>query len=285
MTAPTLADSTVAIVGLGLMGSSLGLALDGRCARRIGADASDVVAARARELGAVDEVASPIDAAGRADVVVLAMPVRAIVDAARELAPHLRDGALLTDVGSTKVVACEAFDELTVASVGGHPMCGRERSGPDAARADLFDDATWALCPTLGTDPAALDRARDLARAVGANPVRIDRVAHDRAVAVASHLPYVTGQALASIAGATDAATGGDVALLAATGFSSATRTARGSTAMWGDVLTTNASDVRAAIDQLRAELDRIAALLDDESALRERLDAGVASLHELDGA
>ena len=278
-----LHDATVAIVGLGLMGSSLGLALDGRCARRIGADTSNVASGRARELGAVDEVRPATEAVAGADVVVLAMPVHGIVQVARELAPHLRDGALLTDLGSTKEAICDTFDELDAASIGGHPMCGREQSGPDAARADLFEDATWALCPTLGTDDAALQRARELARAVGAHPVRIDRAAHDRAVAVASHLPYVTAQALAAVAGDANAATDGDVSLLAASGFASATRTARGSVDMWGDVLATNAPNVRAAIAAMRTELDRIAAALDEHDQLVDELRVGPAALERID--
>ncbi|MCB0878148.1 MAG: prephenate dehydrogenase/arogenate dehydrogenase family protein [Thermoleophilia bacterium] len=280
-----LRDATVAIVGLGLMGSSLGLALERRCARRLGVDAKRVAASRSLELGAVDETSEDLAATvARADLVVLAVPVRSAIELTPLVADAMRADAVLTDVGSTKGELCRAFDQVGVRSVGGHPMCGREQSGPGAASADLFEDATWALCPTRHTDEHAIELVRTLARAVDANPVKLDRDAHDRAVATASHLPYVAAQALARVAASADDQTDGDVALLAATGFASATRLARGSTAMWSDILATNTSNVRDAITALRDELDRIARMIDDDD-LAALLEAGVADAARVNGS
>lgn len=286
MTPPRLQDATVAIVGLGLMGSSLGLALAGRCAHRIGTDAKAVNADRARELGAVDRLARDVaSAVADADLVVLATPVGSIVRMLPEVAEHARPGAVVTDLGSTKVAVCKAFDDVDVASVAGHPMCGREVSGPTAAEATLFEGATWVLCPTSGSEPEAVDLVRELVRTSGAHAVRMDAQVHDRAVAVASHLPYVVAQTLVKVLETADADGAGEASLLASTGFSSATRLASGSVPMWRDILATNHVNVRNAIGLLRDALTDIEQQLDDRDALDARLDHGRATRATLLGS
>lgn len=270
-----LERATVAIIGLGLMGSSLGLALDGRCARRVGADADDLTARAALDRRAIDDLGDPSEAARQADVVVLCMPVADIVASARAVAPHMRPASVLTDVGSTMATICDVYDSLPVASIGGHPMCGRERSGPAAADPRLFQDAPWVLARTARTTPAARQLVGELVAATGARTVDLERHEHDRRVAYVSHLPYLVAQGLA---GAPD-----DLALeLAATGFAGATRMARGSVPMWRDVLATNADQLRAALAALRQELDGLEELLDDAAALEGRLHAGRSRLARL---
>jgi prephenate dehydrogenase len=270
-----LRDATVAIIGLGLMGGSLGRALEGRCARRIGADLDPARAARACDLGVIDEPLDEQACAERADLLVLAMPVRGIVDAASRLAPVARPGTVVTDLGSTKAAICDAFDALPadIAAIGGHPMCGRERGGIDAADAALFQGATWVLCPTARTTPDARTLVTQLAEAVGARALELERGVHDRAVATASHLPYVVAQGLVGALADADAATDGAASALASTGFAGATRLAAGDVEMWLDILLTNAPNVRLALADLRARLDELDAAFDDPLALASALE------------
>jgi prephenate dehydrogenase len=270
-----LRDATVAIIGLGLMGGSLGRALDGHCARRIGADRDAATAARALQLGAVDEVAGDAEAcASHADLLVLAMPVGQVIEDAPALAAQLPAGAVLTDLGSTKAAVCGTFDQLPghVAAVGGHPMCGRAGGGIDAADGELFRGARWVVCPTARTTPDAQQLVEALARAVGADPIVLDPSIHDRAVATASHLPYVIAQALVGALADADAATDGAASTLASTGFAGATRLAAGGVDMWRDILLTNAPNVRTSLAELRARLDAIESVLDDPAALESLL-------------
>jgi prephenate dehydrogenase len=287
MTDGATAPPTVGIVGLGLMGSSLGLALEPTGARRIGADLSPSVAARALELGAIDEVATAADVASRAELLVLCVPVTAAARLALELAPLLTAGAVLTDVGSTKTGICAALDSTAphASSIGGHPMCGRELSGPDAADAALFEGATWALVPTAGTTDRARTLATWLVEASGARAVELDRDVHDRAVATGSHLPYVMAQALVAALVESEARTAAPFPRLAATGFRGASRLARGDVDMWLDVLATNSSNVRESIGLLQVELARLADALDDADELRTLLQSGRDAVVDVAGA
>ncbi len=255
-------SSTVAIVGLGMMGSSLGLALEGTGATRLGVDADPATAESARSLGAVDGVDELESIVPRADIVVLATPVLASIELAPRVAPLLRDGAVLTDLGSTKRAICATFDELDVRAIGGHPMCGSEHSGPSAARGDLFRGATWAVCARPDDSSTEGRRVAELVGATGATLLLVDPAEHDRAVATASHLPYVTATALVGALAVADEETDGLATTLAASGFRGATRLASGDSVMWGDILATNGDYVRDAIGVLRRELDAIEARL-----------------------
>lgn len=253
----------VGIVGLGMMGSSLGLALAHACEQRLGFDADASVADSSRALGSVDEVGTFEHVVGAVDVVVLATPVRTAIELTPRVAAAMREGAVLTDLGSTKRAICETFDALPVAAFGGHPMCGSEQSGPGAARGDLFRGATWALCASH--DDEATPQARlvtDMIGATGASLLFVDPVEHDRAVATASHLPFVTATALVGALAGADDATSGLASALAANGFRGATRLAAGDPAMWDDILATNSDFIRDAVADLRRELDAIEARL-----------------------
>ncbi len=259
-----LSNSTVAVVGLGLMGGSLALALAGKCARLVGV-ASGPEAARAAVARRVVHDAT-CDLAGAvcgADVVVLATPVRHIISVIPEVAAHMRPGALLMDVGSTKgavVRAMEALPEGPV-TVGGHPMCGKETGGLDSADPALFEGAAFVLVPTARTTPGALALASTLVEAVGARPVVMDAHSHDRAVAVVSHLPYVLACALVH---AQMHAAGEDRAadLLPAGGFRDTTRLAASEVDMMLDILLTNRPAIEQALDLFTAQLAQVRALL-----------------------
>lgn len=274
MTVPELRESAIAIIGTGLMGASLGRALAGSCRVRLGADADASHAAAAVSVGAIDEAGPLEEVLASADVVVLAMPVGTIVAAVPHVAGCMRPGALLTDIGSTKQAICDALDAApgSVRSIGGHPMCGREQGGAEAADPGIFDRARWVLSPTSGTDEHALTLATQLARATGATPLVVERGAHDRAVAVTSHLPYVAAQSLVGVAASADAPDLPLVRQLAASGWRDTTRLAAGEVDMWSDILTTNSANVRGTIERMRVQLDRLDCALEDPRALRELL-------------
>jgi prephenate dehydrogenase len=193
----------VAVVGLGLMGTSLALAL-ARCGVDLvgvepDAGARQQVAAR---LPSLRMTAVPGPELVSADTVVLAVPLGALAAAARAVAPHLGADAVVTDLVSVKApaLAVLAREIGGHALVGGHPMAGRERSGPADADPDLFSGRPWAVVAPGRTPEDAVERVRALARLAGARPLDIDAAAHDRAVAATSHLPYLLSGALARAA-------------------------------------------------------------------------------------
>lgn len=274
MTDARLVGSTVAIIGIGLLGGSLGLALAGRCARRIGVvEEGDAATARAAiDRGVVDGVETLEDAVGVADIVVLATPVRTIIKLLPAVAQLVRDDTLVTDLGSTKSQIVAVMEGAGGAGVfvGGHPMCGGTAHGIEHADASLFVGATWALCPARddgdedGGDAVA--RGAELAAAVGARPLQLSAEEHDRAAALTSHLPYVVAQALVHVV-AERATQRPGADRLAASGWARATEAASGDVAMWRDVLTTNAAPIVDAIDVLRAELGELATTLREHPA------------------
>jgi prephenate dehydrogenase len=258
-----------AIIGLGLMGGSLGLALraTGAAAHVTGYDAGPEVAGVALGAGAVDAAAPSIAACvASADLVVLAAPVLAMRAILAEAAPALAPGALVTDLGSTKAAVmawAAAALPRSARFIGGHPMAGSERSGIAAASAALFQGAVWCLTPGPETDEVALDRLRALVRRLGARPLEIEPAQHDAAVARISHLPLVAAAAL--VLAASSGAEWDLSGTLAASGFRDTTRVASGSPVMAHDICLTNAAPLVSALD------DYIATLAD----LRARIAAG----------
>lgn len=265
----------VVIWGVGLVGGSLGMAW-----RRAGVVSKVIGLGRgpldeAVRLGAVDEVcADPVEALGKADVVVLAAPVRAIIGQAERFARFVRPGSVVTDVGSTKaeiVTAWEAALPAGVAFVGGHPMFGREVGGVANASPDLPRGSTWVLTPGAQATAAALNTVRDLAVAAGATVRLMPAEEHDRRVAFASHLPQLAATALAAAAISADRRLGG-VLDLAAGGFRDTTRLAASPADVWQDILLTNRTAVLEALSDYRRALGSLEAALvqaDQEAVAR----------------
>ena len=273
------APGHTAILGLGLIGGSLALALrsSGIAASVTGYDADPETARRAASLGAVDRVADdPVAAVAAADTVVLAAPVRSILELLDGIEPHLRPGTLVIDVGSTKRRIVERMDRLPagVRAVGGHPMCGKEHAGIEHAEPGLFSGATFALCPTRRTDDGARRRAERLVAAVGARPLWLEAGDHDAAVASISHLPYVLAVAL--VRAALDGEGSETAARLAASGFRDTSRLAASNERMMLDILATNGDAVLAALDRAAAKLDALRAHIaaGDAAALASTLAA-----------
>ena len=218
-----LENASVAIVGLGLMGGSLGMSLRGSCRHVVGIVRRPETAQHALDMGVVEAVSCDLEAVIAADLVVLATPIRHILAIIPEVASIMRPGTLLMDVGSTKTQVVEAMNALPkgIAAVGGHPMCGKETGGLESADPNLFRGATFALTPTARTTSDAMLLAREMVEATGAIPIVLDAERHDRLVGITSHLPYLLAASLMHTE--IEASAGDDVTdRLAASGFQTA---------------------------------------------------------------
>ena len=273
-----LSDCSVAVIGLGLMGASLCLDLtQGKLCREVrGVARRTATVLEAFFAGAVDLATNdPITGVLGADLVILATPVRTIVDMLAEIGPHLQPGTVVMDMGSTKAEICAALATLPagVQPIGGHPMCGKETAGFGAAEAGLYINAPWVLTPLERTSPTAVSLASELAQAVGARPVVLEAKRHDRLVASISHLPFLLASALVHAV----AQTGCEdemVWKLAAGGFRDTSRVAASDTRMFMDILMTNRSAVLEQLDQFTQHITEIRDLLAqaDEATLSRKL-------------
>lgn len=259
----------VLVIGCGLIGTSVGLALSARGAIVHLQDALPANVELAVSRGAGTAAAPASDPV----LVVVAVPPAMVVDvvaAALDIWPS----SLVTDVASVKSGIQAAISLLPGASryVGGHPMAGSERSGPMAASAQLFEGRPWAVTPAPATEPAVRDTVVDLALLVGAVPMIMDAAAHDRAVALVSHVPQV--MSVLTAARLNDAP---EAHLdLAGPGLRDVTRIAGSDTSLWLDILGSNAADVRLVLEQVRDDLDRVIETLGhDEEGLVEVLESG----------
>jgi prephenate dehydrogenase len=244
-----------AILGTGLIGASVGIGLRGLGWVVVGWDPDDEAAAGAIRCGAVDRMAATHEEAlAEADLVVLAGPPLAIEETLRTL----RTDALVTDVAGVKAPMVAAARHLPL-YVGGHPMAGRETSGPAGASGSLFRGATWVLTPDgAGVDEVAT--MEELVRGLGAVPVRMDAVEHDAAVAAISHLPQVVASALVNRVARHPAALD-----LAAGGFRDLTRIALSDPTWWADVLIENRKELGALLRKLSQDLSAWADLIESE--------------------
>ena len=241
----------VAIVGVGLMGGSLGLALRDLGGVEVRGSDPDPDALRvAVDVGAIDTAAGSMEeAVAGARAVVLAAPVSELVDLARRALRASAPGCVVTDLGSAKsgILAALSPGERE-RFIGGHPVCGAERSGVAFARGELFRGATWFLTPAGEARPDLLERLYALVASVGARPVAIDARVHDRLMALVSHVPHVMASALVNQAAAT--APGGREALRSAgPSFHDLTRVAGSNPPLWADILLANGE---AVVEELR---------------------------------
>jgi prephenate dehydrogenase len=287
----------VAILGFGLIGGSIARAL-----RRDPSDwsidawsptGSGPLVARAEDL--IDQAcATPGEAVRQADLVVLAAPplacLRLVDDLAGPWRGDLSRETVVTDVASTKAAIVARAAARDVRFIGGHPMAGREASGFEAARADLFADRPWVVVAPDGTEDRDLARVDALIQACGARPVPMTADDHDRAVAAISHLPLVVAAALVeSVAGAGRGPGRGDwpaAEALAASGWQGMTRLARGDPEMGAGIAATNAGPIAARVRELMAALDRWLEALErpggpDAVELAERLAAARRRLED----
>jgi prephenate dehydrogenase len=271
-----LIDSHITIVGLGLMGGSLGGALRGQCQSVAGVSRKAETIEAAMACGLVDWGTTELaEGVRQADMVVLAGPVRVIGRQLAEIGPLLKEGCVVFDLGSTKARVVKHMDALPphVQAIGGHPMCGKETSGIRAADPELYRGRSFILCPALRTSPSSLGLALELVQAIGATPLIIEPERQDFLVATLSHLPYMLACALVSTA---DATTSPDPMAwkIVAGGFRDTSRVSASDVTMMLDILMTNQANVRDAVNACITHLQSLVRLVEagDEEALRAAL-------------
>jgi len=266
----------IAIVGMGLMGGSLGMALIERrlCPRVIALVRRQSAIAEVKRANAAHEATLDWSAAREASLVVLTPPIRATPAIVERLAPHLQCESLVTDVSSAKQFLMHEVPKRLppgVEFIGGHPMAGSERSGIDAARADLYAGATWVLTRAPDTSLAHWQGLWTLIERLGARPVEMDAALHDAIAARISHLPHVAAAALASACA--EHAPVEWLARLAAGGFGDTTRIAGSSPEMWRDICLANRAALEKCLDDFEGRLhDFRAALAREDAAALEAL-------------
>lgn len=266
-----------AIVGLGLMGGSLALALRGSAVKITGIDMDAQTRAYALENKIVDAATDDLRAGVKdADTVILCAPVRTVIEMVKNrIGSYLRSNTLLIDIGSTKKDICDVMGRLPVGihAIGGHPMTGKERSGIAASDPTLYVDRPFVLCPTRRTTPATRLRALALVQVLNAMPIEMDAERHDRVVAAISHLPYLLSASLvATVAG--EAENDPAVWQLAAGGFRDTSRLAGSDITMMSDILSTNTQAVATLLALFRVQMSTLEARLisQDHQKLNEAL-------------
>lgn len=248
------------VIGTGLIGTSVALAMRERGADVLLADRDEASLRMAVEIGAGRPHADGTEPADPADLAVLAVPPGAVA-ATLHNAQKRGLARFYTDVASVKALPLAEARALgcdLTAYVAGHPLAGRERSGPAAARADLFLGRPWALCPTEEASAAAVAAVTELAKSCGAEPLTVGAAEHDRAVALVSHGPHVVAAAVAArLADAPEVALG-----LAGQGVRDVTRIAGSDPSLWIGILSANADPVADVLDAVATDLALAAAML-----------------------
>jgi prephenate dehydrogenase len=278
---------TVAIVGVGLIGGSIGLALRERklAQKIIGIGRRQQSLDAARKVGAIDHgVTNLANGVSQAQLVIVATPVDTIAERVVQASAACPAGALITDAGSTKASIVAAVDAGLASRrsgprfVGSHPLAGDHRTGPEHARADLFDGRVVVITPTEHTRPAAVTEVRGFWQSLGANVRTMKPGDHDAALAITSHLPHIVAVALA-------AATPTELLPLTASGWRDTTRVAGGDPELWQAIFTANREPVLEAIDQMDQALDSLRESLEqgDNESLRSILETAAKRKRERD--
>jgi len=261
----------ITIIGLGLIGGSLGLAL--KAARLadvevVGHDRERGAEAKARKMGAIDTAEHNLPRAVEgAGMVIIATPILAVREVLEQIAPDLREGCVVTDTASTKERVLEWAAGLMppkVSFVGGHPMAGKETQGIDNAEAELFRGRAYCLCPAVDAHEDAVRALVGLVRLIGAEPLFLDPKEHDQYAGAVSHLPLVVSTALFTLMRASPAWR--DLAPMASSGFRDVTRLASGDPRMSHDIFLTNREAAVHWLERMIEELRRYRDLLEGDA-------------------
>jgi prephenate dehydrogenase len=249
-----LRDSRIAIIGLGLMGGSLALALRGKCAALYGIDSDRATLKFALDQGVVDQADSnPANLLPQADLVILATPVPKIIEFIYRLPSFIQKPCIVFDLGSTKVDIVRAMSVLPehFDPIGGHPICGKEKLGVENAEAGLFRNAPFITTPLGRSSWRARNAAAQIISAVGARPIELEDEAHVRALAFTSHLPFLVSSTLAL-------ATPEEYVPFSGTGFRSTSRLAGTSSSIMLGILQSNRENVLKALSVFQQHLSEI---------------------------
>ena len=279
-----LSDSHITIVGLGLMGGSLAMALQGKCAGIAAVEIDSRTRRMGLERGLVQHVTeSLVDGLKYADILILATPVRTILETLmelKELSEDLDNAVLVLDLGSTKTEITSAMKLLpnNLIGIGGHPMCGKETGGLKYADASLYQNAVFVLTPTNNPGNNMLDLARQIISAVGSIPIEMDAERHDKLAALTSHLPYLLACSLVSAVNSE-----GDVDPIiwemVSSGFKDTTRVASSDVQMLVDIIATNKDGIRNALHQQRIAMDKLEIALDEDLQSLQALLSDIRSI------
>lgn len=269
---------TVAIVGLGLIGSSVarGVKARGLAPRVVGYDSSTKVHTRAKELAFCDRVANtPAEAVKDAELVMIAVPVGATADAVKSVAPHLRQGAILTEVGSVKAAVIRQVLAMLPAHaifVPGHPIAGTEHSGPDAGFAELFEGRWCILTPCERSSEEAVEKVAKFWKGLGSAVETMTPEHHDIVLAITSHIPHLIAFNIVGTAADVEEVTSSEVIKFSAGGFRDFTRIAASDPVMWRDVFLNNKEAVLEMLSRFSEDLAALQRMIrwDDGTALLE---------------
>lgn len=259
----------ITIIGTGLMGGSLGLALKAAGLRDIeivGHDRERARADRAQSLGAIDRAEHNLPkAVAGSGIVIIATPALAVREVLAQIAPSVGEGVIVTDTASTKAQVMRWAQELLpeeVSFVGGHPMAGKETHGVENADGTMFQGKAYCICPSVSASESAVRTVLGLARAIGAEPLFVDPEEHDQLAAAVSHLPLMISAALFHLLRSSPSWP--DMAPITSSGFRDVTRLASGDPTMSHDIWVTNREAVIHWLARLEAELQRFRNLLQD---------------------
>lgn len=284
---PDFSDTSIAIIGVGLMGGSLGLAARERLdVRRVtGFSRTERSLQQALDLGAItDKAGSVEEAVAGADICFVATPVRSILEVSRQAMAVSGQGCIFTDMGSTK---SNLMSSLSPAEekhfIGGHPVCGSETAGVGNSREDLFDNATWFLTSGKGVEPSNYEKLHGFIAGVGAKPTAIDPDAHDRIMALVSHLPHVLANAAVNQVGSVNL-DGREALLSAGPSFSDLTRVAGSNPRVWTDIFMENRRWLGEALKEHITSMELIlqAVKSGDERFLKEMIAAAAGNRNRM---
>jgi prephenate dehydrogenase len=256
----------IAVVGTGLIGASVGLAARKAGVEQVwGWDADPEALALAGERGAVDPAESIVGAVEEAELAVVATPVAALPEEVEAVLAAAGERCTVTDVGSTKAHLCTTVGDR-VRYIGGHPVCGSEARGPAHGSGELFEGATWFLTPLAETEPERYRLLHGFVSSLGAVPVAIDPAAHDRLMALTSHLPHALANLILNHAGSVRV--DGHEPLAAAGGsLRDMTRVAGANPRIWIDIFLDNADELRASLAEHRRRVDELERALESRDA------------------
>ena len=265
----------VCIVGLGLIGGSIGLAIKrSNISNQItGYARSNSTLERAIELGLVDSVKNNLqDAVNNSDLVILATPLSTFRELVEEMSPFLKKGCIITDTGSAKLTVIEDLKDILpngVEFVPGHPIAGTEESGPDAGFAELFDNRWCILTPTEDNSSNAVDLVKDFWESIGSKVEIMDPMHHDKVLAITSHIPHLIAFNIVGTANNLANVTEKEVVKYSAGGFRDFTRIAASDPKMWSDIFTYNSDAVLEMLDLFSNDLAKLkAAVIKKDSDL-----------------
>jgi len=264
----SLKNATIGIIGLGLMGGSLAMSLNGKCAHIIGFDSHLPTLELALSKKIIDQT-EQFDAADRVrryrdhdiDILIIATPVPAIIDILQQLPSFISNPCIVMDLGSTKTEILQAMSTLpdNFDPIGGHPICGRERLGLENADENLYQDAPFVVTPLERTSQKAKSAVEQIVSAIGASLIEMVAEEHDRVLASTSHMPFLLSSALSQ-------STPQEYSSLIGPGFRSTSRLADTPSHMMMGILKSNRQNVLDAIDNFRSSLDEIEFALQDEN-------------------